>query len=337
MCTMWDYHNLYLKTDVVLLADVFENFRDTSMKHYGLDPAHYFTTPGMAWDALLKITKVEIELLTDVDQHLFIERGLRGGVSMVSKRYAKANNPLVDGYDSSKLTNWIMYLDSNNLYALALSRYLPLSDFKWVEPNKLPDISSIPDDADKGYILEFDLEYPRRLHQSHSDYPLAPEVMNVKEEGLSKYQKELHHKLDTEFTECDKLVPNLFNKTRYVIHYRNLKLYTQLGMIITKIRRVLQFNQKPWMKPYIDLNTSLRKVAKSKFEEDFFKLANTAVFGKIMENLRKRMNVDLVRGSEEDRLRKLIADPGFISRKIFGHNLAAIHRLKSSLLLNRPI
>jgi len=132
-------------------------------------------------------------------------------------------------------------------------------------------------------------------------------------------------------------VPNLFNKTRYVIHYRNLKLYTQLGMIITKIHRVLQFSQKPWMKPYIDLNTSLRKVAKSKFEEDFFKLANNAVFGKTMENLRKRMNVDLVRGSEEDRLRKLIADPGFISRKIFGHNLAAIHRLKSSLLLNRPI
>ena len=120
-----------MKTDVALLADVFENFRNLCQEQYGLDPAHYLTSPGLSWDALLKKTEVELELLTDLDLHLFVERGMRGGISMVSKRYAKANNPQVQGYDPSKPNKHIMYLDQNNLYGWAMSKALPKRDFKW--------------------------------------------------------------------------------------------------------------------------------------------------------------------------------------------------------------
>ena len=111
-----DYHDLYVATDTLLLADVFENFRKVCQERYGLDPAHYYSAPGLSWDALLKKTGAELELLTDMDMHLMIERGMRGGISMASKRYAKANNPKVQDYDPEKQTNYITYLDANNLY-----------------------------------------------------------------------------------------------------------------------------------------------------------------------------------------------------------------------------
>jgi len=120
--TLGDYHDIYLRTDVLLLADVFETFRSTSLQHYGLDPTHYFSAAGMLWDALLKMTKVELELLTDIDMHLFMEKGLRGGVCMVSKRFAKANNPQCLEYDSTKRNSCIMYMDANNLYGWAMKQ-----------------------------------------------------------------------------------------------------------------------------------------------------------------------------------------------------------------------
>ena len=226
--TLGDYHDIYLRTDVLLLADVFETFPDTSIKHYSLDPAHYFSAPGMSWDALLKKTKVQLELLRDIDMHLFVERGLRGRISMVSKRFAKANNPQCPDYDSTKPNKWIMYLDANNLYGWAMNQLLPVGGFQWVSP-ELAEVLATPDDGPEGYILEVDLEYPENLHDSHSDYPLAPEAMSVPEAWMSDYQRALVNELGGKFTECMKLVPNLRKKERYVVHYRNLKLYQSLG------------------------------------------------------------------------------------------------------------
>ena len=134
--TIGDYHDLYLKTDVVLLADVFQTFRKTYMDSYKLDPLHYYTAPGLSWDALLKHTNIDLELLTDMDMHLFIEKGMRGGISMVSKRHAKANNPHTADYNPEKENNYIMYYDANNLYGWAMSQSLPYSDFKWKARNK---------------------------------------------------------------------------------------------------------------------------------------------------------------------------------------------------------
>jgi hypothetical protein len=172
--TFGDYHDIYLRTDVLLLADVFETFRNTSMKHYGLDPAHYYTAQGMSWGALLKKTKVSLELLTDIDMHLFFENGLRGGISMVSHRHAKANNPQVAGYDPEKPTSWIKYDDANNLYGWEMGQMLPVGGFEWAPDLQIDEVLTAPDDAPVEYALEVDLEYPAHLHENHSNYPLAP-------------------------------------------------------------------------------------------------------------------------------------------------------------------
>ena len=174
--TMGDYTDLYCHTDVLLLADVFETFRKTCLKQYGLDPAHYYPSLGLSWDALLKKMGVELELLTDYDMHLFIEKGIRGGISMVSKCHARANNPRVEGYYPAKSKSHIMYLDANNLYGWAMSQALPTGAFRWVEGcNRLAaSIADHPANSLEGYILEVDLEYPTELHDAHNAYPLAP-------------------------------------------------------------------------------------------------------------------------------------------------------------------
>ena len=154
--------------------------------------------------------------------------------------------------------------------------------------------SSISVDGDTGYVFELDLKYPVSLHNGHSDYPLAPESFKIEPEMLSTYQQELLSRLDMKAESTTKLVPNLFDKEKYVVHYRNLQLYLSLGMELTKIHRVLSFKQRPWLKTYIDFNTEMRKMAKNDFEKDFFKLMNNSVFGKTMENLRKRVDIQLV-------------------------------------------
>ena len=267
--TIGDYHDLYLRTDVLLLADVFENFRKTAMATYGLDPAHYLTLPGYSWDALLKLTNVELELLTDSNMYLFIEKGLRGGISMVSHRHAIANNPQMENYDPEQPTSFLQYLDANNLYGWAMSQPMPTAAFQWVDYTD--QILETPADADHGFILEVDLDYPTSLHQKHNDYPLAPEKLTITKDQMSPYQQKLIDELGVSMS-CEKLVPNLQPKIRYVLHYRNLHLYLKLGMKLEKVHKVLQFNQSPWMQPYIAKNTELRKLAKNDFEKDFFQV-----------------------------------------------------------------
>lgn len=335
--TLGDYHDIYLLSDVLLLADVFENFRNVCMTHYKLDPAHYYTSPGVAWDAMLKMTKVQLELIDDIDMYLMIESGIRGGISMISNKYAKANNPYLQDYDASQPNEYITYLDANNLYGDAMSRALPTGDFCWMTEDQLTtfDVMNISDESPTGYILEVDLEYPKHLHNLHSDYPLAPENMAVTEDLLSPHTLKLKKKLDLKGPSSKKLVPNLFDKKKYVVHYQNLKQYIQLGMRMTKIHRAVEFSQSPWLKGYIDFNTQMRKAAKNEFEKDFFKLMNNAVFGKTMENLRKRVTLELVHTAR--RMRKLCAKPNFEAVTIFNEDLAAVHLKKVQLFLNRPI
>ena len=336
--TLGDYHDLYVKTDVALLADVFENFRKLCLKQYGLDPAHYFTSPGLSWDALLKMTGVNLELLTDHDMHLFVERGIRGGISMVSKRYAKANNPLLSDYDESKPNNYIMYLDANNLYGWAMSKPLPKSGFKWkrVMPTE-EEILNKKENAKKGWILEVDLEYPPDLHKEHNSYPLAPEKKVVKTEKMSDYQNKLIKDLKLKLPNSKKLLLTLEDKNDYVVHYENLKFYLNQGMKLKRVKRALEFDQECWMEPYIRMNTEFRKEAKNNFEKNFYKLMNNSVFGKTMENLRNRVDIKIVRSNEQDKIRKLIASPLYSRHVIFTNNLVGIDMRKSRLLLNKPV
>ena len=257
---------------------------------------------------------------------------------MVSKRHARANNPAVEGYDPEKPNNYILYLDANNLYGWAMSQPLPTGGFRWVEDcdGLVGTIQDQPDDGLEGFILEVDLEYPQELHDEHNAYPLAPERMVVQKEWMSEYQHGLLGK-GMASAEVEKLVPNLRDKNHYVLHYRNLQLYLGLGMKLKKVHRALRFEQSPWMEPYIRMNTELRKQATSAFEKDLYKLMNNSVFGKTMENLRKRVDVKLVRAHEEDKLRRLLASPSFARANIFDDDLAAIEVHKSRLVLNRPV
>ena len=137
MKTMGDYHDLYLKTDVLLLADVFEKFIKTCLNYYGLDPCHYFSSPGLSWDAMLKMTGIELELISDIDMHLFIEKGMRDDISYIAK--SKANNKNTENYDSSEESVFIMYLDANNLYGWAMTQYVPYGGFKWLSKKEIDE------------------------------------------------------------------------------------------------------------------------------------------------------------------------------------------------------
>ena len=130
MKNMGDYHDHYLKNDVLLLTDVFEKLIDTCLKYYGLDPCHYFSSPGSSWDAMLKMTNIESEEISDIDKYLFIEKGLREGISYIAKRYPKANNIYLNAFDPKKPSTFISYLDMNNLYGWAMGKYLPYNGFK---------------------------------------------------------------------------------------------------------------------------------------------------------------------------------------------------------------
>ena len=319
MKTFKEYLKLYNVTDVLLLADVFENFRDICLKNYGLDPVYYYTAPGLAWDAMLKMTKINLELLSDVDKLLMIEKGIRGGISIISNRYGKANNKYMKDFNKKELSIFLMYLDANNLYGAAMSEKLPVHNFKWMTNKEIENLfnNQIVQVWEKTpCILEVDLIYPEELHDAHNDYPLCPERV-----------------------ECDrgvkKLIPNLRHKNNYVIHYKKLMQCLRLGMKLKKIHRGIKFTEAAFLKPYIDKNTSLRALAKNNFEKDFFKLMNNSVFGKTMENIRNRVNVKLVDSGEQ--FKKLAAKPNYNGRKIFNENLVSVHMKKTSLTMNKPV
>ena len=304
-----DYHDLYLKTDVMLLADVFEAFRKICFDNYQLDPAWYYTALGLSWDALLKHSQIELELLADPDNLLMFEKGIRGGVAMIPNRWGKTNNKFMDPYDKSQPSKFITYLDANNLYGWAMMQPLPVGKFKWMNNEELENWKEIP------CVLEVDLEYPKELFEQHNDYPLAPERIKV--------------------GNVEKLIPNLWDKNKYVLHKKNLELYVDLGLKIKKIHRGIRFREVPWMKSYIELNTDLRAKGKNDFEKDFFKLMNNSVFGKTVENIRNRVNVQLV--STLEKAQKLIAKPNLKHWTRFDENLIGVHLNKTKMTYNKPV
>ena len=341
--TMGDYHDLYMTTDVLLLADVFEEFRRISMRDYDLDPAKFYTLPNMSWQCMLKKTGVELELLTDYDQHLMVENAIRGGISMISHRYAKANNKYLPDHDPAQETSFITYQDANNLYGHSMCQALPHKDFKFDGERDIDKLRAKYLGGDKGCFIKCDLHYPKELHDTHNCYPLAPERMLVENTFLSPYASAVQKKLDIHEDKVPKLVPNLKDKFGYVADIRNIDFYMKHGLVVTAVHQVLGFTQTAWLRPYIDFNTAKRTKATTEFEKAFYKLMNNACFGKTMENVRGHTDMDFVcRGGEtvskkDSTLDKKLAGPYYDSHVIFSPSLAAIKLKKKTVKLNKPI
>ena len=192
--SLGEYHDLYLKIDTILLANVFEAFRGTCLEYYQLDPVHFYTSPGLAWQACLKKMGIKLELLTDPDMLLMFERRIRGGITQAVHRYMKVNNKYMgDKFNLEEPSSFIQYLDSNNLYGWAMSQLLPTRGFRWVDVSDISKLSK-----SKGYLLEVDIKYPKELHDLHNDLPFMCEKMEIN--GVKK------------------LIPNLQDKKNYVIH-----------------------------------------------------------------------------------------------------------------------
>jgi hypothetical protein len=229
-----------------------------------------------------------------------------------------------------------MYYDVNNLYGWAMSNYLPTHGFQWLDREDLSSLKrqlkrgSIPDDNDYGYILEVDLQYPIECHDQHYDLPMAPEMMAVTEDRLPSHLQHLRQPKG-----AFKLLPNLWDKERYVVDYRILQFYLQQGLRLKKIHRAIRFHQSPWLKTYIDFNTRMRAQASSDFEKNFYKLMNNAVYGKTLEKTRKHLDIKLV--TDPNRLVKHAVSPLFKRFKRFDENLVAVELLRSQVLMNRPI
>ena len=206
-----------MKRDVILLAEVVENFCRQSLQIYDLDPRRYFSAPGLSFDAMLKLTRVELELLDDVDMLLFIERGVRGGVSQVSNRYSKANNKYMKDFDENQESKYIMYFDVNNMYGHAMTKPLPYGNFRWLSHEELQeiDINTLDEDSPKGYIFEVDLLYPEKIHEEHKDLPFCPQHLippGSKQKKLltTLYdKKKLRNSLHVFETSCETRVRNL--------------------------------------------------------------------------------------------------------------------------------
>ena len=222
-----EYHDLYVRSDTLLLADIVEYFRQSCLENYELDPAHFVSLLGLAWQACLKKTNVELELLTDYDMLLMVEEGIRGGICHAVQRYAHANNKYMNDYGKKKKSSYIQYLDADNLYGKAMTEKLPVRAFKWME-----DISKIDEgfvkvynkNDNKGYILDVDVDYPSKLQNCHSDLPFLPERMVI------------HN--------TKKLVCNINDKKNYIVHINVLKQALYHGLKLRKVHRIIEFEQE---------------------------------------------------------------------------------------------
>ena len=221
-------------------------------------------------------------------------------------------------YDKNKESSYIQYLDANDLYGWEMSQKLPVNGFKWIKNVTEIDekfIKKYDENSDKGYIFEVDVKYPKRLHDLHSDLPFLPKRIK--------------------FDKCKKLVCNLLNKKKYVVHIRSLKQALNYGLKLKKVHRIIEFNQEAWLKSYIDMNTELKKIAKNDFEKDFFKLMNNSVIGKTMEHVRKHRDIKLV--TTDKKRSKLISEPNYHMINYISEDLSIIEMERTKVKMNKPI
>ena len=282
---------LYLKSDVILLADVFEKFIKISVEEYGVSPLYCVSLPGYTWQCGLKYTGINLQTLQDKNMILLLENNIRGGISSV----------MGDRYVRSDKNKKILYIDANNLYGHSMSQYLPYDEIKFDNNIKLEDILNTPDDSDIGYFIEVDLTYPDNIKEKTKNFPFASVNKKINPYNFNDYMKEI--KPDT-YIQTKKLICDWSNKKNYLVHYRMLKFYIRHGMEVVKIHNIISFKQSRWLEKYISFNTQKRNKAKNDFEKDFYKFLNNAFYGKTMENVRNRLKIKFIKKDDHKEIIK---------------------------------
>jgi len=344
--TFKDYHDLYLAVDVLLLADIFENFRTICLKQHGLDPVHYVSVPAYSFDSAFifagtrmdgdKHVPFTVELFDNKqhDMYLFCEEAIRGGVSMTPGRFSKANHKYLSDWNPEDVARYIFYLDANNLYGHAMIQPLPYADYAWVKKPEDIDLMAIPSDYPEGYIFEVDGFFPDNVHDRLSDFPPAPVKKIVEEDMISPFSANLNKLFNNKHDDkTTKLLCTLEPKTKYKCYYRTLQLYVNLGFTITKVHRILSFKQGTWLAGYIQHNTTMRAKCTSAFEKDFYKLLNNSVYGKFIQNNRKHKEIKaLTPGMPRQEW-----SPFLQGRRIINENFVLGYLSKPKVELNSPM
>ncbi|GBC52718.2 uncharacterized protein LOC112461203 [Rhizophagus irregularis DAOM 181602=DAOM 197198] len=230
-----EYHDLYSKTDVLLLADVWTAFCETSMKYYELDPSHYVSAASLTWDAMLKYTGVKIELFTDMEMHDFAEKAKRDGITMSCRRYFKANNPKCKNFNIRRPKTWLSYVDANNLYGWAMSQYFQIGNYKWEYSDEF-----LKDPENNKKVFNTILKKRKDATRG------SVENIKVKREQFSPKQESYLEKMGKKnYVSVEKLITHLGPRDEYVLHYSELQYYVKLGMVVDEIQKVLSFDQSP--------------------------------------------------------------------------------------------
>ena len=273
-----------------------EKFVKVSFEEYGINPLYCVSLPGYTYQCALKYTDIKLQTLQDKDLILLIENKLREGISSV----------MGDRYVKSYEDNSILYIDATNLYGHSMSQMLPYDEIKiWHgHPDKywnwLEEILNTPDDSEIGYFFEVDLKYPDNIKQKTKYFPFCPENKKI---DPNKYNECMNTIKPEIYTKSKKLICDWTDKKKYLIHYRMLKFYVRHGMVVEKVHEIISFKQSNWLESYISFNTQKRNKAKSDFEKDFFKLLVNTAYGKFLENVGNRLDLELIK---KDNIKKIV-------------------------------
>ena len=324
--TFGSYVSLYCSVDLALLAIIFERFINICMDDFGVDPSKSYTSSGFFRQAMLRKARVSLELLMDSEKYAFFEDSIKGGISVISNRFADANNKYLSDHDPSKQSSYIMEWDANSLCGSEMLQELPVGDFRCVWEEGLRNLERslrkgtlLP--SGKGAFLCVDLDYPEHLHTLHNDYPLAPEKVLINGD--------------------EKLVPNLGNKRNYPLTYELLLFYLQHGLVLKNIHKAVSYRTEAFLKDYINFCAEKRQEAKAKgdkFGDTFFKLAGNSVYGETFECVRNRCNTKIISGSRTKKLRELYSRANYKDSEIIPNsNMVMVRMRPVEVTLNKPI
>ena len=334
-----DYLLVYLAADVLQLADVFTAFRKTFYKDFGLDATHYISLPQLAFDALLKDSKVRLELISDIDIYNWITASIRGGFSGILHREAVGNNKYINTYDENLPDSYIMLFDVCNLYGYTMSsKPMPIDGFRWLTQNEIDelDIMALDPKGAVGYMIEVDLSYPNYLHDEHALFPLAPEKRSVRASEWSPWTRNMASRYKLPIKDgAPKLLLTLEDKNNYILHYSLLQFYLSQGLVLKKVHRALRFNQGRWMRDFVLKNAQKRKEALSSFDQDMYKLCINSLYGKCLQSNKNKIDFKLI--TEKEKFLKLSSKPIFKGFQIINSGLVGVELKQPEVQLSHVL